>query len=57
MWIYSELYIVTVPVGRQMSLGEKNVQPDQDKNSVPSEYRTTALLNELSGRLHIFSPK
>jgi hypothetical protein len=40
-----------------MSQGEKNVQPDWDSNPGPSEYRTAALPTNLSGRLHIFSPK
>jgi hypothetical protein len=39
----SELYHSRSPVGRQMSQGEKNVQPDRDSNPGPSEYRSAAL--------------
>jgi hypothetical protein len=40
-----------------MSQGDKNVQPDRAWNPGPSEYHTAVLPTEISGLLHIFSPK
>ena len=38
-------------VGRQMSQGEKNVQPVRDSNPGPLAYRASALPTELTGPL------